>query len=67
MTFLSFIYCLIINSSKYNYKDNNIIISLKSYPVKIKMLHVTIYSLLNQTIKPHKKILFFVRNSNSKN
>ena len=44
----------------YNETNNgkNIIVSLTSYPLRIKYVHLTIKSLLNQTIKPKKIILW---------
>ena len=46
---------------KYNKEANNIkniIISLTSYPLRINYVHITIKSLLKQTIKPKKIILW---------
>ena len=46
---------------KYNKETNNIkniIISLTSYPLRINYVHITIKSLLKQTIKPKKIILW---------
>lgn len=38
--------------------NNNIVISLTSYPARMHELHYCIYSLLSQTIKPQKLILW---------
>ena len=40
------------------YKDNNIIVSLTSFPPRIKTVHLTIQSILNQNMKPYKVILW---------
>ncbi|WP_416861963.1 hypothetical protein, partial [Helicobacter ganmani] len=37
---------------------NLLIASLTSYPLRIPTLHYTLYSLLTQTLKPHKLILW---------
>ncbi|WP_416862706.1 acyltransferase [Helicobacter ganmani] len=37
---------------------NLLIVSLTSYPLRIPTLHYTLYSLLTQTLKPHKLILW---------
>jgi len=44
-----------------NYKENNIIISLTSYPSRIKFVHIAINSLLHQSIKPYKIILWLAK------
>ena len=58
--FYFFIFTIII-SSKDIYKDNNIIISLTSYPARISTVHTVINSLLNQSIKPYKIILWLAK------
>ena len=40
------------------YCENDIIISLTSYASRVQTVHLTIESLLNQTIKPNKIILW---------
>ena len=41
--------------------DNNIIVSLTSFPQRIYEIHYTIFSLLNQTVKPSKVILWLAK------
>ena len=44
---------------KHQYKDtSNVIVSLTSFPARIKKVYLTIYSILKQTIKPKKIILY---------
>lgn len=45
-----------INSS--NKVNNNVIISLTSYPARLKNLHIVIRSLLKQSVKPERIILY---------
>ena len=56
-----FIVFQIIISPKDIYKDNNIIISLTSYPARINTVHTVINSLLNQNMKPYKIILWLAK------
>lgn len=39
-------------------ENNNVIVSLTSYPGRIKKIHLCIFSLLNQTVRPQKVILW---------
>ena len=55
--FYLFFFKIVISSNDI-YNDNNIIISLTSYPARIKLVHTVINSLLNQSIKPYKIILW---------
>lgn len=41
--------------------DSNVIISLTSYPARIGTVHLTITTLLNQTVKPRKVILWLAK------
>ena len=41
--------------------EKDVIISLTSFPQRMDELHYTLYSLLNQTIKPYKIILWLGR------
>ena len=52
----------------YNETNNarNIIVSLTSYPLRIKYVHLTIKSILNQTIKPKKIILWLAESDYTK-
>ena len=59
--FYFFIFTIVISSSKDIYKDNNIIISLTSYPARIKFVDRAIKSLLNQKMKPQKIILWLAK------
>ena len=58
--FYFFIFKIVISSNDI-YKDSNIIISLTSYPARIKFVHTAIYSLLNQNMKPYKIILWLAK------
>ena len=49
------------------YCENDIIISLTSYASRVQTVHLTIESLLNQTIKPNKIILWLNAPYNSDN
>ena len=49
------------NKSKGIDEDSNVIVSLTTYPDRIKTVWVTIATLLNQTYKPHKVILWLSR------
>ena len=55
--FYFFVFKIIICSNDI-YKDNNIIISLTSYPARIKFVPKAINSLLNQSMKTYKIILW---------
>ena len=59
---LFYIFFQIVISKDDIYKGNNIIISLTSYPARIKDVHITINSLLNQSLKPYKTILWLSKN-----
>ena len=39
-------------------KDNGVIVSLTSFPQRMYELHYTLYSLLTQTVKPAKVVLW---------
>ena len=56
-----FFFFKIVISSNDIYMDNNIIISLTSFPARIKLIHPVINSLLNQSIKPYKIILWLAK------
>lgn len=43
-------------------EDSDIIVSLTSFPARINKVHITVYTLLNQTIKPKKIILWLAEN-----
>ena len=45
-------------NNKCGVEENNIIVSLTSYPARIKTLWITVASLLNQTYRPSKVVLF---------
>lgn len=57
MKFLNNIF-KILKKDKYNQKIDDLIVSLTSYPDRINIVHKVIESLLNQTIKPEKIILW---------
>jgi len=46
------------NSLGVTYKENDVVISLTSFPQRMYEIHYTIYSLLNQTVKPAEVILW---------
>lgn len=41
-----------------DYADNNIVVSLTSYPPRMPVIHISLFSLLTQTLKPQKVILW---------
>lgn len=41
--------------------NSNVIISLTSYPARIDTIHLTIMTLLNQTMKPRKVMLWLAK------
>lgn len=55
---LFFFFKIFILSKEIKKEKNNIILSLTSYPARIKTVHKTIKSLLTQTLKPEKIILW---------
>ena len=59
---LFYIFFQIVISKDDIYKGNNIIISLTSYPARIKYVPTVINSLLNQSLKPYKIILWLSKN-----
>ena len=54
-----FFFLIIVMSWDDIYKDNNFIISLTSYPTRIKLVHTFKNNLLNKSMKPDKIILWF--------
>lgn len=59
LLFLFFFFKII--SSNEILKNNNIIVSLTSYPARIKSAHIAIESLLKQSLKPNKIILWLAK------
>lgn len=50
--------CRISHSSKKVQKQSNVIVSLTSFPARIKKVYLTINSIMNQSVRPEKIILY---------
>jgi hypothetical protein len=59
LLFFFFFFKIILSNDIF--KNNNIILSLTSHPGRIKSVHIAIESLLNQSLKPDKIILWLTK------
>jgi len=55
------IYCRLNNTYKYTKKEKNVIVSLTSFPARIDSLWITIETLLRQSNRPEKIILWLAK------